>query len=98
MTTSIFRIDLAHQFTLATPREGASACAEILNALACHPTVILELCNHSVTPSFTDECFGAVAARLGFEDFRRRVHLVGVADSTRMLLQHVISRRASVPA
>ena len=92
--TTLFDVEAVQQFgRLATRTAGASARELILNALKTHEAVRIDMTDMNLTPSFADECFGALKEDLGLEEFKRRVHLTNLSESASQLLSHVLSRR-----
>ena len=83
---------------LTTRPVGASARHKLLSILNEHNSIDIDFCHRSLTPSFADECIGQLAAELGLHDFRSRVKLSNVSESSRPLLKHVILTRCSAVA
>jgi len=48
-----------------------------------------------VSPSFADEFFGMLAAKLGLDEYANRVHLINIPDSAHDLIAHVVYRRGT---
>lgn len=94
MTTSIFKVTvetLASNFS--TRPVGAAARGKLLDLLDSYMAIEIDLENRTLTPSFADECIGILAASLGLNEFKRRVKLLNVEESTRPLVKHVILKR-----
>jgi len=94
MTTSTFKVpvtSIASEFS--TRPVGAQARSQLLHLLAQFGCVEVDLENRSLTPSFADECIGRLAGEIGLEEFKRRVKLVNVNESSRPLVKHVILTR-----
>ncbi len=92
--TSTFKVYVGDIATdLSTRPVGVKARETLLGMLNEHDTLEIDLENKSLTPSFADECVGRLAAALGLEEFKRRVKLLNVTESTRPLIRHVILTR-----
>ena len=50
-----------------------------------------------MSPSFADECFGKFAERIGAQNFRSFVLLIGANTTIRPLINAVLSERISPP-
>ena len=50
-----------------------------------------------MTPSFADECFGKLAERLGAQNFRQFVALIGADPTIRALVNAVLTERMRPP-
>ncbi len=48
-----------------------------------------------MTPSFADECFGKLAERVGFQNFRNSVSLTGGSETVRALVNSVLAQRGA---
>ena len=46
-----------------------------------------------MSPSFVDEFFGRIAAKLGIERFRSRIRMIGVDDELKPLINNVVRNR-----
>lgn len=96
---SSFNVDISDIASELTTRPvGALARSQLLRLLAEHDSIEIDFRQRSLTPSFADECIGQLAAKLGLEDFRARVKLLNVNDSSRPLVRHVILTRCSANA
>ena len=80
---------------LSTRSAGASARNKLLGLLDTCDEVAVDLCFHSLTPSFADKCIGRLAAAIGLKEFKKRVRLIHADDSDKPLIRHVILRRCS---
>lgn len=101
MTTSIFRVAVPEQFKLATRPNGVEARTYVLHVLHSHSEVELDFLGMTPSPSFADECVGILCRTLGWDEFRRRVHLKNVPEESRSLIKHVVLKRRgehAVPA
>ena len=101
MMTSTFNFkvpvtDIAPELT--TRPIGAQARERLIQALEDYDTVEVDFLNKSLTPSFADECIGRLAAAIGLDEFKRRVKLTNINDTTRPLVKHVILTRCSPSA
>ena len=95
MMISMSKIDLSHDFPGMASREiGDAAFAEVLRALENAEVVQLDFGGENPSPSFADQAIGSLAARLGLDEFKRRIRLVNAPDVAAPLLKHVILRRA----
>jgi len=96
MMTSIFSVDVTDIASeLSTRPVGAEARCKLLALLKEHERIEINFLNLSLTPSFADECVGRLAGVMGLENFKRRVKLINVEDSTRPLIKHVVLQRCS---
>jgi hypothetical protein len=78
----------------ATRENGAHARQAILLALSkAEGAVTLDFEGIEPTPSFADEFVGRLAEELGSNEFRARVRFINLEESTRLLLQTVITKR-----
>jgi hypothetical protein len=96
MTTSIFKIkvtDIASE--LSTRPVGVEARKKLIQALEEFESIDIDFMNRSLTPSFADECIGRLAAILGLNEFKSRVKLSNLTESTKPLVKHVILTRCS---
>lgn len=84
-------LDIASELT--TRPVGAAARSRLLDLLEDHESVEIDFHQKSLTPSFADECIGQLAAKLGFENFRSRVKLLNIGESSRPLIRHVVLTR-----
>lgn len=97
MTTSIMTIFKVAVDEIASEQStrpgGVKARERLLHALENFELIEIDLLDRQLTPSFADECIGRLAAELGLEEFKKRVKLKHVNDSTRPLIKHVILNR-----
>ena len=77
---------------------GVKARNALLHLLESNSVLEIDFHNRSIAPSFADECLGQLAARLGLPDFKRRIRLLNVCESTKPLVRHVVLRRCSEAA
>lgn len=95
MMTSTSKIDLSHDFPGMESREtGDAALAEVLRALDDADVVELDFGGANPSPSFADQAIGSLAAKLGLDEFKRRIRLLNTSEAAAPLLKHVILRRA----
>lgn len=95
MMTSLSKIDLSRDFPGMASREtGDAALAETLRLLDDVEVVELDFGGVNPSPSFADQAIGSLAAKLGLEEFKRRVRLLNAPPAAAPLLKHVILRRA----
>jgi hypothetical protein len=98
MMISSFRIDIDEVASELTTRPvGAEARSILLGLLDEYESIEIDFHNKSLTPSFADECIGQLAAQVGLSDFKSRVKLMNLQESSRPLVKHVILTRCSVP-
>jgi hypothetical protein len=71
---------------------GQEALVLLAQMLSESEAVELDFEGLSLTPSFADEFLGGAAARLGIDEFRRRIVLTNIADNSRPLVLHVLAR------
>lgn len=96
--TSTFKINVNEiAIELSTRPVGAKARESILNFLKSYDEVEIDFHNSSLTPSFADECIGRLAATIGLDEFKKRIKLKNVEESTKPLVKHVVLRRCSSP-
>jgi hypothetical protein len=96
MTTLIFKVavtDIAPELT--TRPTGAQARGRLIQALEDFEAIEVDFRGKSLTPSFADECIGRLAATIGLGEFKRRVKLTNLNESTKSLVKHVILTRCS---
>lgn len=95
--TSTFKIDVSEiAIELSTRPVGAKARESILIALKSYDEVEIDFHNSSLTPSFADECIGRLAAAIGLNEFKKRIKLKNIEESTRPLVKHVVLKRCSI--
>lgn len=96
MMTSSINVDILEIASELTTRPvGAQARNHLLGLLDDHESIEIDFHRRSLTPSFADECIGQLAAKLGMSNFRARVKLLNVDESSRPLIRHVILTRCS---
>lgn len=93
MMTSTFKVVIPDRFKLATRPNGVEARTYVLAILDAHTTVELDFKGATPTPSFADECIGVLCRTMGWDEFKKRVRLTNVPDSSRPLIKHVVHRR-----
>ena len=96
MMTSIFDVnidDIASDMT--TRPVGARARAQLIALLDQDEMLQLDFHHRSLTPSFADECVGQLAAELGLEQFKQRIKLCNLSESSKPLVKHVVLVRCS---
>lgn len=95
MTTSIYKVDLSHDYPgMATREIGNVALLELLRILEESDLVELDFAGNNPSPSFADQAIGNLAGRLGLAEFKRRIRLINAPEAAAPLLRHVILRRA----
>lgn len=82
----------------ATREGGRRALIAIQNELLHEDSIELDFAGGTLTPSFADECIGGLAASLGIDEFKRRIHFANVPDSAKPLIRHVVIKRSQVAA
>ncbi len=96
--TSTFKINVNEiAVELSTRPVGAKARESILNFLKRYDEVEIDFHYNSLTPSFADECIGRLAATIGLDEFKKRIKLKNIDESTRPLVKHVVLKRCSSP-
>jgi hypothetical protein len=73
---------------------GKGAREAVTELLDKHEFMTLDFEATVMTPSFADELIGGLASRLGFDEFHRRISLVGMNEDTEELVKHVVKRRS----
>lgn len=94
MMTSTFKVqvrDIAQN--LSTRPVGVIARGRLIELLNDYSNIEVDFENISLTPSFADECIGRLAAEIGLDQFKSRVKLLNVSESTRPLVRHVVLTR-----
>lgn len=91
--TSIFRVDIASHFKLATRPNGVEARLYLLQSLEQYDKLEVDFAGADPSPSFADECIGILCRNIGWDEFRKRIQMLNLSDSARSLMKHVISRR-----
>ncbi|MCU1010594.1 DUF4325 domain-containing protein [Stenotrophomonas maltophilia] len=94
MNFSNFMVKVVSPSTATRPN-GLVARQQIKRELALSDTVVVDLQDVVLTPSFADEFLGLLLVELGESDFRRRIKIVNVGATSRPLLRQVLSQRAS---
>lgn len=93
-TSTIFRVAVDEIASEQSTRPvGAQARARLIHALEDFEAIEIDLLDRQLTPSFADECIGQLASALGLDEFKRRVKLKHVHESTKPLIKHVILTR-----
>jgi hypothetical protein len=96
MMTSTFKVnvtDIAPE--LSTRPVGVQARERLLHLLHDFDSVEVDFMHRTLTPSFADECIGRLAASIGLSEFKRRIKLTNLTESTKPLVKHVILTRCS---
>ena len=89
-------VEAVQEFGRLTTREaGRRARQFVLDALKTCDSVQIDMTGMNVSPSFADEFFGMLAAELGLNEFKNRVHLTNLSESAKTLIGHVVYRRAT---
>lgn len=96
MTSSNFEVRTQVPNTTTRPN-GAAAREKLRSALLGSDSVVVDMTDIILTPSFADEFLGVLLAELGEDNFRRAIKIVNVSETSRPLLQTVLHRRASNP-
>lgn len=96
MTTSRFVV-INEAPNTATRPNGVTAREKLLAAISSAETVVVDMHDIVLTPSFADEFLGVLLAQLGDERFRRSVRIENVPDAAKPLLRTVLHRRANKP-
>jgi hypothetical protein len=78
----------------STRESGAAARLTVLHKLSStRGAITLNFAGIEPTPSFADEFVGRLAEELGEANFRGRIRFENLAQSTRLLLQTVVTKR-----
>lgn len=94
-----FEIVLNKDFrSLASRDAGLRLKLEIQAAMASSDVVVVNFRGRDLTPSFADECFGALAAEVGLQQFKSKVRSKNVPPKAKALLSHVIQQRVQARA
>jgi hypothetical protein len=96
MTTSRFVV-ITEAPNTATRPNGVAAREKLKAALSASGSVIVDMHDIVLTPSFADEFLGVLLAQLGDEEFRRSVRIENVPPTAASLLRTVLHRRAQKP-
>jgi hypothetical protein len=81
----------------ATRPNGLVARRSLLDCLQRQSSVVVDMTDVVLTPSFADEFLGVLLVEIGEERFRRDVKIVNVPETARPLLRQVLARRAAKP-
>lgn len=93
--TTVSKLKLASEFKALTTREGGRlAFEEVCARLEVDGEIELDFEGVSPTPSFADECIGGLAAALGLQNFKERVHVSNVPADAKSLIRQVVLRRS----
>ncbi|OOF10760.1 hypothetical protein BZG82_06755 [Salinivibrio sp. PR5] len=92
MTTCLISLPRDFQ-TLATRKTGQQAREQLLSQLDSNSVVTLDFESSSVSPSFADEFVGLLAQELGLKEFRSRIKMINVSDSSQTIIKHVLRKR-----
>ena len=79
--------------TLATRKTGQEAREILIQKLTFAKVVTLDFEQSTISPSFADEFVGILAKQLGFSEFRSRVKMINVSDSSQSIIKHVLQKR-----
>lgn len=74
---------------------GSQAREKLIQALKDYESIEVDFLDKSLTPSFADECIGQLAAAIGLNEFKKRVKLTHLNESSKTLVKHVILTRCS---
>lgn len=95
MTTSTSKLHMMNEFHSMSSREiGNLALDRILQELQSSDVLELDFGGRLLTPSFADQCLGGLAARLGLDEFKRRVKIKNATAESASLIKHVVISRA----
>jgi len=93
--TSLVKIS-DHFDTLSSRGLGAQARAELLSKVNEEGiTITLDFNFENLSPSFADEFIGIVALNLGLVDFKKKIKMINLSESSKSIIKHVINRRVS---
>lgn len=92
MSSSKFEVRVLVPDTATRPN-GVAAREQLKTTLRSFDQVVVDLSDVVLTPSFADEFLGVLLMEVGEDAFRRSVQIVNVSNSSRPLLQAVLSRR-----
>lgn len=95
MDSSKFEVRIETPNTTTRPN-GAAARVKLKQLLARNDTVVVDLVDVVITPSFADEFLGVLLSEIGPDSFRKSVQIVNVPVSARSLLSTILSRRMPV--
>ena len=98
MMTSFKFVVLDEAPNTATRPNGAAARSKVMHLLNDVDTVVIDLHDIVLTPSFADEFLGGLLGMLGESRFRSAVRLENVPESAKPLLRNVFHRRSISPS
>ena len=99
MQTSTFEFGLAeHNIAPATRQSGDELAAVVAQALSTHDSIVIDFELARLTPSFVDQGIGSLVSWLGWDEFKRRIRITNVAESSKPLVRHVVARRSALRA
>lgn len=87
-------INLSSEFeALATRKTGQVARERLIDLLSDDDRVTIDFGLSSISPSFADEFIGILAKDMGLNNFKSKVKLVNVSDSSKTIIRHVLNKR-----
>jgi hypothetical protein len=92
-----FLVKISEHFdTLSSRGLGEKARTELLSKINEEGiTVTLDFNFESLSPSFADEFIGIVAFNLGLANFKKKIKMINLNESSKSIIKHVIGRRIS---
>lgn len=93
-----FLIKLSVKDTLSSRTGGASVRAEILSHLSEGKSVEVDFGHLPMSPSFADECLAILVHEIGVERFKKLVKIKNLNETSKRLVKHVVTKRASIPS
>jgi hypothetical protein len=94
---SCFKIQINKFTNQGSNREAGVKLRDFLiEQLAVHNFLELDLTDVLLTPSVADEAFGILARMLGKDRFLEKIKFTNISQAQKAIIIHVISRRLSV--
>lgn len=79
-------------FNLSTRIGGQHMFEKLDNFLQSNEKVVLDFSEANPTPGGLDQSIGQLVKKLGWDEFKRRVAITSVSESTRSLLKVIVFR------
>jgi len=80
---------------LATREAGEKAREYLKDVLKHNDSIIFNLGNKNLTPSFVDSSLAVLAMEVGFETFQKKVKFQNASESTKILIKNTLTKRRS---
>lgn len=77
-----------------TRQSGKNLRELIIRTIESGESVLVDLENKAITPSFADDAFGKLVSHIGMVRFKKTITIKNVDAPSRVLIAHVVNRRA----